>query len=121
MLGWLPATRPLPQYQGLYYQTKNTDSICIPRSKFTLNELSIPLLELVQLDGTTFSVASTYHQKANISVNIARILKISTPLEWRRKSGTSDIGHLQGEWDIVHSQSVSGGQREERGKFDPIG
>ena len=42
------------------------------------------------------------------------------PLEWRRKSGTSDIGHVWGEWDMVHSQSVSGGQKKDRGKSDPI-
>ena len=90
-------------------------------SKFSLKELGIQPLELVQLDGTTFSVASTYHQKANISDNIAGILKISAPLEWRQKMGTSDMGHLLGEWDTVHSQSVSGGQKEEREKFDPFG
>ena len=94
MMSWLPPKRALLQYQGWYLQTKNTGSLYIPISRFPPKKLGIQSLELVQLDGTTFSVASTYHQKANISVNIARILKISTPLEWRRKSGTSDIGHL---------------------------
>ena len=94
MLSWLPPKRALPQYPDWYLQAKNIGSLYIPISKFPQKELGIELLELVQLDGTTFSVASTYHQKANISVNIARILKISTPLEWHRKSGTSDIGHL---------------------------
>ena len=121
MMSWLPPKRALPWYQGWYLQTKNTGSLYIPISRFLPKELGSQALELVQLDGTTFSVASTYHQKVNISVNTARISKIIAPSEWRRKSGTSDIGHVWGEWDMVHSQSVSGGQKEEREKFDPIG
>ena len=109
MLSWLPATRLLPQYQGLSFQTKNTDSLYIPISRFSPKELGIQLLELVQLDGTTFSGASTYHQKVNISMNTAQNLDIIAPLEWRRKCGPSDIEQIWSTWDIRHSQSVSGG------------
>ena len=83
MMSWLPATRALPQYQGWYLQTKKTGSLYIPISRFPLKELGIQSLELVQLDGTTFSVASTYHQKANISINTAQMTKILAPLERR--------------------------------------
>ena len=94
MMSWLPPKRALLQYQGWYLQTKITGSLYIPISRFPPKELGIQSLELVQLDGPTFSSASTYHQKANISINTARMSKITAPLERRQKSGASDIEHL---------------------------
>ena len=91
MLSCLPAIRPLPQYQCLYSQTKKTGNLQIPVIRFPPKEMGIQPPELVELDGTTFAIASTYHQKLNISMNTAWNPKIIGPLEWRQKCGPSDI------------------------------